>query len=151
MAVSFGNLGILAQNEGRYRAAFDSYGEALTILEEVGETSWVKWSFSCVRPVPTSTLGRLRKQRVGVKKVEALQVDDANHEVRAVLLRMRGRWHELRGEHETAWSLLTEAITEAEASRGAKAVIEARIAAGLVSLRGRNWGITRSTGRGGGY
>ena len=132
-AVSRGNLGLLAQHEGRYKAAFEAFGEARRTLAEVGDVLG-QVEFLLREADAYLDLGALQEASAALDETSRLQGEGANREDRATLLRLRGRWHLLRGETGAAAAALSQAVQEAEASKSAATAVAARIDSGRQAL-----------------
>jgi len=114
-AVSLGNLGRVAQLQGRYGAALDSYGKALAAVEELGDPRGLA-EFTLFRASALVELGRLEAAEEGLARVGGWLAEGGNREQEAELARLTGELALARGDAERARRSFEEALEGARAS-----------------------------------
>ena len=123
-AVSLGNLGRLAQYQGRFRAALDSYGEALAVLRELGYPRGLA-EFTLAQAEAELEIGKTGSAGTRLAAAEKFLVDGENREQQAELLRLQGRVAPPRGEPAAAAEAVRRAMAAARASHSIVELLQA--------------------------
>jgi tetratricopeptide (TPR) repeat protein len=127
MAVSFGNLGVLHQYEGRYAAALTSFEEALAVLKPLDDKRGLA-EFTLKQAAALLELGQLEAAKAKLDAAEGWVRETGNRERSSDYYVLLGEWQGLRGEKEKAPRALDLGVEHATASKGRAAMLRARIA-----------------------
>ena len=128
-AVSLGNLGRIAQHQGRYGAALASYDQAIESLEEIQDTRGLA-EFQLMAADTLLELGRLDAAGERLQAARRWLAEGANREQQAEANRIEGELALARGDVPAARRAFAAAREAAEESGGAMALLAARL--GLV-------------------
>jgi hypothetical protein len=141
-AVSLGNLGRLAQYQGRPGAALASYGEALGVLRELGDPRGLG-EFTLATAEAELELGMTAAANEHLRAAGELLNRETNKEQQAELDRLRGEQllaTGAAGDRAAAAALLRKAVAEARESHGIVELLAARLSAAEVSASGEKGG-----------
>lgn len=134
-AVALGYLGRLAQLEGRFTAALETYDEALGILETIGDRRGLV-EFTLYRAEALLEIGRRQDTREALDRVEAWLEDSGNEEQRALLSSLRARLELMEGDVGAASREVDRARSAAQRSHSVTAGLRSRLDAARVALAG---------------
>lgn len=126
-AAALSHLGGVQLLQGRFRAAFGSFAEALSLLRDLEDVRG-QTEITLAEADALLQIGDLEAASQRLDAAERLLAEGPNREQRSDLLRLRGEWHLRRGATAPAREALRQAVTEAEASHGVVALLQARIA-----------------------
>ncbi|MEM8993941.1 MAG: tetratricopeptide repeat protein, partial [Acidobacteriota bacterium] len=127
-AVSHGLIGEVARLQGRFAAAYESFGEALALLGELGDVRG-QVEFTLARVEAHLDLADADAATADLDQAGAWLADGGGHAQLSALHRLRGRLAAQHGEVDAARGHLLEAVAEAEKSGAAVVELEARVAA----------------------
>ncbi|HYO11870.1 MAG TPA: tetratricopeptide repeat protein [Thermoanaerobaculia bacterium] len=132
-ASSLGHLGRLAQYQGRPAAALASFKEALAVLRELDDLRGLA-EFTLAQAEVELGLGNEPASAQHLRTATELLKKGSNREQQADLERLRGEWHLLRGEPDSARTALRRAVIHAKESHSVVAWLDARLSAVQVDL-----------------
>ena len=133
VAASLGQLGRLAQFQGRPAAALSSFAEALKVLRELDDRRGLA-EFTLAAAEVELELGLVSAAGEHLRQAAALLTAGDNREQQSELARLQGEWHLLRGEPGAAREALQRAVQYAGESRGIVALLDARLSAAEEAL-----------------
>ncbi|CAN5363558.1 hypothetical protein BH24PSE2_BH24PSE2_04020 [soil metagenome] len=132
-AVSLGNIGRVAQLQGRYQAAEASYTEALALLEDTGDRRGLT-EFTLFKAALALELGQLDAAAGHLDQAVTWLDEDANREQHATLMRLRAGLDLTAGNLAAARDTLQDAIEIAIESGSITARLEALLSLGEAEL-----------------
>jgi len=132
-ALALGQLGRLAQYQGRPAAALASFTEALGVLRQLGDRRGLA-EFTLAQAEVQLELGSAEGADERLKAAAELLREGKNREHQAELERLQGEWHRLRGERERAREVLHRAVADAQESHSVVELLETRLSAAEVDL-----------------
>jgi tetratricopeptide (TPR) repeat protein len=124
-AMAHGNLGRLAQLQGRYGAALESYDRAIAIVDELGDPRGLA-EFTLFATGALVELGRYEAAAERLEEAAGWVGEAPSHEHEAELARLRGEVALGLGEVERAEGHFRAALESARASGGFLAEMSAR-------------------------
>ncbi|MGH8496347.1 MAG: protein kinase domain-containing protein [Gammaproteobacteria bacterium] len=132
-AVSLGNLGRIAQFQGRYAASAASYAQALALLDEAADRRGLT-EFTLFEASLVLELGQLDEAAVMLDRAQTWLDTDANSEQHSMLERLRGAWLLASGDAPAAREALQRAMDQASTSGGVVARLESTLGLAEVEL-----------------